>query len=188
MQGKKLFVISGSSGVGKGTVISEFLKRNPSFSLSISCTTRTMRPQEQEGVNYFYLIREDFENCIKNDEFLEWAEFAENLYGTKKRYVEKCLANDKDLILEIDTQGALQVKKQMGDRAVLIFICPPSYEELEARLRGRATEDETTIQKRLDFVKKELELAENFDYKIINDNIENAISQLENVIKGESNQ
>ena len=157
---KKLFVLSGSSGVGKGTVLKGFLDKNPNFMLSISCTTRKPRQGEVDGVNYFFISKDDFKNCIENDKFLEWAEFAGNFYGTKKKYINQCLQEGKDIILEIDTQGALQVKKQMPE-AVLIFICPPSYETLENRLRGRHTEDEETIQKRLEQVKVELERAEN---------------------------
>ena len=181
---KKLFVLSGSSGVGKGTVLKGFLEKNPNFMLSISCTTRAPRPGEVDGVNYFFISQEEFKNCIENNKFLEWAEFAGNFYGTKKKYINQCLAEGKDIILEIDTQGALQVKKQMPE-AVLIFICPPSYEALENRLRGRHTEDEATIQKRLQQVKIELERAEKFNYKIVNDNLDEAIKNLEEVIKGE---
>lgn len=181
---KKLFVLSGSSGVGKGTVLKGFLEKNPDFMLSISCTTRKPRPGEIDGVNYFFLSKEEFENCIKENKFLEWAEFAGNFYGTKKKYINQCLSEGKNVILEIDTQGALQVKKQMPE-AVLIFICPPSFEALENRLRGRHTEDEATIQKRLEEVKKELERAESFDYKIVNDRLEDAISRLEKIVKGE---
>ncbi len=181
---KKLFVLSGSSGVGKGTVLKGFLEKNPNFMLSISCTTRAPRPGEVDGVNYFFISQQEFKNCIENNKFLEWAEFAGNFYGTKKKYINQCLAEGKDIILEIDTQGALQVKKQMPE-AVLIFICPPSYEALENRLRGRHTEDEATIQKRLQQVKIELERAEKFDYKIVNDNLDEAIKNLEEVIKGE---
>ncbi len=183
---KKLFVISGSSGVGKGTVLKGFLEKNPNFMLSISCTTRAPRKGEVDGVNYFFLTKEEFQNCIDNDKFLEWAEFAGNRYGTKKKYIQQCLAEGKDIILEIDTQGALQVKKKMPE-AVLIFICPPSIEALENRLRGRHTEDEATIQKRLQEVKTELERAENFDYKVINDDLDKAIADLEKIISGEQN-
>lgn len=182
---KKLFVLSGSSGVGKGTVINGFLKRNPSFSLSISCTTRKMRPGEVDGVNYFYLTKEDFTKSIQNNEFLEWAEFAQNLYGTKRAFVEKCLSNGKDLILEIETIGALKVKKEMPE-AVLIFIAPPSLDELEHRLRNRHTEDEETIQKRLSAVREELERSKNYDYTIINDEVESAILKLEEIISKEA--
>ncbi len=181
---KKLFVISGSSGVGKGTVLKGFLTKNPNFMLSISCTTRAPRRGEVDGVNYFFLTKEEFQNCIDNNKFLEWAEFAGNRYGTKKKYINQCLEEGKDIILEIDTQGALQVKKQMPE-AVLIFIYPPSIETLENRLRGRHTEDESTIQRRLQEVKIELERAENFDYKVVNDDLDNAIAELENIIVGE---
>ena len=181
---KKLFVISGSSGVGKGTVLKGFLQKNSNFMLSISCTTRKPRKGEIDGINYFFLSKEEFQNCIDNDKFLEWAEFAGNRYGTKRKYIKQCLEEGKDIILEIDTQGALQVKKQMPE-AVLIFICPPSIEALENRLRGRHTEDEAAIQKRLQEVKIELERAEKFDYKVVNDDLDNAISELEKVIIGE---
>lgn len=184
---KKLFVLSGSSGVGKGTVISGFLKRNPQFSLSISCTTRKMRPGETDGVNYFYLSREEFEQSVANGEFLEWAEFAQNLYGTKRAFVEKCLNNGKNLILELETIGALKVKQQMPD-AVLIFIAPPSFEELEFRLRNRHTEDEAAIQKRLSAVREELERAKNYDYTIINDEVDSAIAKLEKIMLEEGGQ
>ena len=181
---KKLFVVSCSSGVGKGTVLKGFLAKNPDFMLSISCTTRAPRAGETDGVNYFFMTKEDFKDCIENDKFLEWAEFAGNFYGTKKKFINQCLAEGKDIILEIDTQGALQVKKQMPE-AVLIFICPPSLEDLEKRLRGRHTEEEEAIQKRLEAVKEELSRAENFDYKIVNDDLDNAITELERIISGE---
>lgn len=178
----KLFVISGSSGVGKGTVIKEFLSRNPEFKLSVSCTTRQPREGEVHGKNYFFLSREEFESCINNNEFLEWAEFSGNLYGTQRPYIDEKLAQGKSLILEIDTKGALNVKKIMPE-AVLIFILPPSFEELEARLRGRHTETEEAIQKRLASTKLELENSKNFDYQVVNDSIENAVHKLEEIMK-----
>ena len=178
---RKFFVISGSSGVGKGTVIKAFLEKHPDFRLSISCTTRKIREGEKDGVNYFFLSQEEFDTCIKNGEFLEWAEFSGNYYGTKKSFVEKCLERDENLILEIDTKGALNVKKIMKN-AVLIFIVPPSMEELEARLRGRHTETEDAIQKRLASIKLEIENSKHFDYTIVNDTIENAVSSLEKIL------
>lgn len=184
IQNKKLYVISGSSGVGKGTVIEGFLKKNLSFSLSISYTTRQKREGEQEGVNYFYVSKDDFKKSVDKGEFLEWAEFSGNCYGTNKEYVQKCLTTGKDLILEIDTQGALQIKEKMPS-AVLIFIEPPSYQDLEARLRNRNTENEEAIMKRLDFVKLEMKNAEKFDYRIVNDEIDQAISELEKIINTE---
>ena len=176
----KLFVISGSSGVGKGTVINEFLRRHPKFRLSISCTTRGMRDGEEYGINYFFLSKEEFKNCIENNEFLEWAEFSGNYYGTKKEFVERCLANGENLILEIDTKGALNVKKIMPE-ATLIFIAPPSIEELEARLRGRHTETEEAIQKRLASIKSEIENSKKYDYVVVNDTVENAVKRIEEI-------
>ncbi len=176
----KLFVISGSSGVGKGTVINEFLRKHPEFRLSISCTTRGKREGEEHGVNYFFLSKEEFKNCIDNNEFLEWAEFSGNYYGTKKEFVERCLANGENLILEIDTKGALNVKKLMPE-ANLIFIAPPSIEELEARLRGRHTETEEAIQKRLASIKLEIENSKYYDYVVVNDTVENAVRKIEEI-------
>ncbi len=181
---KKLYVISGSSGVGKGTVLKGFMAKHPDFALSVSCTTRAPRVGEIDGINYFFLTKEQFQECIDNDKFLEWAEFAGNRYGTKEKYIRQCLNNGMNVILEIETKGALQVKKKMPE-AILIFIAPPSLEELEQRLRGRHTEDEETIQKRLNEVKKELECAKQYDYTVINDKVENAISALEKIITGE---
>ena len=178
---KKLFVISGSSGVGKGTVIKQLLSRHSDIKLSISYTTRTPRNGEEEGVNYFYRSKEDFMKAVENDEFLEWAEFSGNCYGTKRKFVEKSLNNGEHVLLEIDTQGALQIKKKMPE-AVLLFIAPPSYEELEARLRGRKTETEEAIQKRLNFVEFEKQNSKYFDHIIINDTVENAVSQIEKFI------
>ena len=177
----KLFVISGSSGVGKGTVIKEFLNKHPEFKLSISCTTRGKREGEEHGVNYFFLTPDEFKECISNDEFLEWAEFSGNHYGTRKAFVEGCLKNGENLILEIDTKGALNVKKIMPE-AELIFIAPPSIEELEARLRGRHTESEEAIQKRLASIKLEIENSKHFDYKVVNDTVENAVRELEKIM------
>lgn len=178
----KLFVISGSSGVGKGTVIKEFLKRNPEYKLSVSCTTRSPREGEVHGKNYFFLTKEEFRSCIERGEFLEWAEFSGNMYGTQRPYIEEKLAQGKKLILEIDTQGALNVKKIMPE-AILIFILPPSFEELEARLRGRHTETEEAIQKRLASTKWELENSKHFDFEVVNDSIENAVCKLEEIMK-----
>jgi len=177
----KLYVISGSSGVGKGTLIKKFLEKHPEFKLSVSCTTRAPREGEVHGINYFYLTKEDFQKCINNNEFLEWAEFSGNMYGTQRAYVEEKLDLGKDLILEIDTQGALKVKSIMAE-ATLIFILPPSFEELEARLRGRHTESEEAIQKRLEFTKLEIENSKQFDYQVINDDIDNAVKKLEEIL------
>lgn len=182
---KKLFVISGCSGVGKGTVLKEFMARNSKdFMLSVSCTTRSPRPGEVDGVNYFFLTHDEFEKCIKEDKFLEHAQFAGNFYGTKKKFINQQFEQGMNIILEIETQGALQVKAKMPE-AVLIFIAPPSFEELEHRLRGRHTEDEATIQKRLELVKTELERSKQYDYVVINDDLERAVTEVESITKKE---
>lgn len=177
----RLFVISGSSGVGKGTVLKEFLAKHPDFKLSVSCTTRSPREGETDGINYFFLTRENFQKCIDNNEFLEWAEFSGNMYGTQRAYVDRKLSEGKNLILELDTVGALNVKKILPD-TTLVFILPPSFEELEARLRGRHTETEEAIQKRLSSIKKEMENSKKFDYRVVNDSVENAVSELEKIL------
>lgn len=178
---KKLFVISGSSGVGKGTVLKEFLAKRKEFKLSISCTTRQMRPGEKDGENYFFISKEEFKQGIEAGDFLEWAEFSDNYYGTGKSFIEKSLNKGENIILEIETQGALQVKKLMPN-AVLIFIAPPSFEELEQRLRGRQTEDEAVIQKRLNQASREREESKQYHHVIVNDKIEDTVRKLEEII------
>lgn len=178
---KNLYVISGSSGVGKGTVIKRLLSERSDIKLSVSYTTRTPRPQEQNGVNYFFVTRDEFKKYINNDEFIEWAEFSGNLYGTKKSFVTETLNDGFNVLLEIDTQGALQIKSKMPE-SVLIFINPPSYEELVARLKGRHTESDEAIEKRLKFVDFEKENSKKFDYIIINDEIDNAVNQIKEII------
>ena len=175
-----LVVLSGPSGVGKGTVRKAlFEMQNHNLVYSVSMTTRKPREGEVDGQDYYFVSKEEFIEGIKNDRFLEWAEFSGNLYGTNKDFVEKALKNN-NVILEIDTQGAMQVKAKMPD-AITIFIAPPSFEVLENRLRGRKTESEEAIQKRLNFVKIEMENSKNFDFVVINDNLETAIHDLERI-------
>lgn len=184
---KKLFVISGCSGVGKGTVLKEFMNRNSKdFMLSVSCTTRKPRVGEIDGVNYFFLTHEEFKKAVDADKFLEYAPFAGNFYGTKKKFIKQKFEEGLNIILEIETQGALQVKNKMPE-AVLIFIAPPGegVEELEKRLRGRNTEDEETIQRRLAEAKVELERAKQYDYIVVNDDLERAISEVEEITRKE---
>ena len=182
----KLFVISGSSGVGKGTLIKKFLEKNPDIKLSISYTTRAPRPGEEHGVNYFFTTKDEFEKAVENGEFLEWANFSGNYYGTSAHYVEKTLNNGNNVLLEIDTQGALQIMKKYPN-AEYIFILPPSLKDLENRLRGRGTETEDAIQKRLSAVKKELETSNLFTHKVVNDNIETALDELQKLFDGKKN-
>ncbi|MBE7712805.1 MAG: guanylate kinase [Cyanobacteria bacterium SIG26] len=193
---KKLFVISGCSGVGKGTVLKEFMARNSQdFILSVSCTTRAPREGEVDGVNYFFLTKEQFLKNIEEDKFLEHAQFAGNHYGTKKKYIRQKFEEGYNIILEIETQGALQVKEKMPE-AVLIFIAPPGVDtetgdisggviELDKRLRGRHTEDDETIKRRLAEAKVELERSKKYDYVVINDDLERAISEVESITQKE---
>ncbi len=195
---KKLFVISGCSGVGKGTVLKEFMSRNSKdFMLSVSCTTRKPRVGEVDGVNYFFLTHEEFKKAVDADKFLEYAQFAGNFYGTKKKFIKQKFDEGLNIILEIETQGALQVKEKMPE-AVLIFIAPPGVNitdeyidisgglvELEKRLLGRNTEDEETIQRRLAEAKVELERAKKYDYIVINDDLERAILEVEEITRKE---
>lgn len=179
-----LYIVAGCSGVGKGTLLKLFLERNPKVKFSVSATTRSPRQGEIDGVNYFFITKDEFQNAINNNEFLEWAEFSGNFYGTKKSFVEKTLSKGIDLILEIEVKGAKQVKEKMPN-ATSMFIMPPSLKDLETRLRGRHTEDEETIQRRLGEAAREIEAGKNFDYRIINDNIEEALEKMQKIFDGE---
>ena len=175
-----LYIVAGCSGVGKGTLLKLFLERNPQLKLSVSCTTRKPREGEIHGKNYFFISVDEFKKNIENNEFLEWAEFSGNYYGTQKQYIENKLNMGLDVILEIEVQGAKQVKEKMPE-AISIFIMPPSIEALEARLRGRHTESEEAIQRRLSNANREIEAGKNFDYKVINDNLEDALNNLQKI-------
>lgn len=163
-----LFVFSGPSGVGKGTLkaklFEEFADR---IAYSVSATTRGPREGEVDGKDYFFISRQEFERRVKNNEFLEHAEFTGNCYGTPRAYVEKLLDSGMNVVLEIDVQGALQVMKSMPE-CVSVFILPPSFEELEHRLRGRGTETEEKVRERLETAKRELPYAPQYDYQIVN--------------------
>lgn len=178
---KKLLVISGSSGVGKGTVLKEVLRNRNDIKYSISCTTSKPREGEINGQHYFFLSHDDFMKDVKDNKFLEWTEFSGNCYGTSKEFVKKTLNDGYHVILEIETDGALQVKKKVPE-CTMIFIAPPSIEELEKRLRGRNTETEDAIQKRLSMVQIELERSKNYDYIVINDVVENAAKKISEII------
>jgi len=176
-----IFVISGPSGVGKGTLLKMLLTKHPEISLSISATTRTPRQDEVQGENYFFVTKEKFEESIEKGEFLEWAKFADNYYGTYKKTVEKALSEGKNLALEIDVQGAMQIKEKMPE-AILIFVSPPSIEELASRLKGRNTETEEVIQKRLSIAESEFKKKKYFDFEIINDNLDITLEELTNIV------
>ena len=179
-----LFVISGPSGAGKGTVCSAFMDKHPECMLSVSATTRSPRPGEQDGVNYFFLTVDEFEEKIANDGFLEHAVFCGNHYGTPKDAVLKAIENGKDVILEIEVQGAMQVKSHYPE-AVFVFVAPPSMEVLEARLRGRGTETDEVIAGRLARAKEEFKMVDKYNYVLLNDTVENATNRLDAIIRAE---
>ncbi len=171
-----LYVVTGPSGVGKGTVLRE-VKKKADFTYSVSATTRPPREGEQDGREYYFLTKKQFERKIKAGLFLEYASYVGNYYGTPLEPVEKTLANGEDVLLEIEVQGALQVKEKKPD-AVLIFIAPPSLEELRSRLLGRGSESEEVIEKRLLQARQELGKASEFSYIVVNDVVETAADDI----------
>ncbi len=180
-----VIVLSGFSGAGKGTIMKHLLEAHPNdYNLSISATTRGMRAGEKDGREYFFKTREEFDEMISNNELLEYATFNGNSYGTPKAYVEQLIERRKDVILEIEIQGALQVKKMYPD-ALLLFTMPPSAKELENRLVGRGTETPDVISQRLAISCKESEYMDKYDYLIINDSLERAVDQVHNIIQAE---
>lgn len=181
-----LIVISGPSGSGKGTILNEYnMKHKDDKTIySISATTRLPREGEEDGVNYYFISKDDFENKISEDGFLEYANYCDNYYGTPKKAVMDALEQGINVMLEIETVGAMKVKKAYPE-AVLVFILPPSFEELRNRLTGRGTEAEAVIEKRLETAKKELDLAAQYDYVIINDSFETAAYELDTVIRSQ---
>lgn len=172
-----LVVLAGPSGVGKSSVIKEALRQAPKTWLSVSATTRAPRPGEVDGVNYFYVSDEQFDQMIENNQLLEWANYAGNRYGTPRNAVEEKLAAGTPVLLEIEVQGAKQIRKAMPE-ALLVFLEPPTWADLEARLAGRGTESQTQVQARLDAALKELESKGFFDEVIVNDEVNRAASQL----------
>ena len=178
-----LMVISGPSGSGKGTVVSR-LTENTDFVISISATTRQPRDYEENGVHYFFKTLDEFSDMINGDELLEWASFCGNYYGTPKAYVEEKLAEGKNVILEIEVQGAHQIKK-LYPEAALIFLVPPSKEELMNRLCGRGTEDDDTITRRLQRAEEEIKFLPDYDYVVINDCVDVAAEKIVDIAKSE---
>ena len=179
----KLFVLAGPSGVGKGTIVRELVARDPEgLSLSVSVTTRAPRPAEVDGVDYFFVDGDAFDRMIRAGELLEWAEIVGHRSGTPRGFVDDRLAAGRDVILEIDVVGASQIRERVPG-SVLIFIDPPSMEELERRLRGRGTETEERIRRRLETAEWEREQREWFDHVVVNDDVERASSQVAAIIE-----
>lgn len=178
-----LIVLSGPSGVGKGTIGNFLLNSHDDMCFSVSATTRAIRDGEAEGVNYFYKTREEFEEMIRNNEFLEYMQvFNQNYYGTPRAFVEQKLEEGMDVLLDIDVQGAMVVKKNYPD-AVLIFLAPPSNDELYRRLVGRGTETIEAVNKRFAQAKTEFTYVKNYDYVVVNDDLNKAIEDVEAVIR-----
>lgn len=180
-----LIVVSGFSGAGKGTLMKELLKKYPDdYALSISATSRKPREGELEGVEYFFKTREEFEKMIEGEELVEYAQYVGNYYGTPKAYVEEQLEAGKDVILEIEIQGALKIKEKFP-QTVLMFVTPPSAEELKNRLVGRGTEDMETIERRLSRAVEEAEGIEAYDYLVVNDILELCVEEMHQIISNE---
>lgn len=178
----KLYVVSAPSGCGKGTILSEVLKNNDNLFYSVSATTRCPRDGEEDGINYYFLSVEDFKKEIENGGMLEYAQFCDNYYGTPKQKVLDKLNKGIDVILEIETNGAMQIKKAMSE-AILIFILPPSVSELRRRLNKRGTEKQDIIDKRVNEAEAEIKKACKYDYIMINDELEKAIADFEAILK-----
>lgn len=176
-----IIVVSGFSGAGKGTVMKALTAKYKNYALSISATTRDPRPGEQNGREYFFVSNEEFETLIKENGLIEHAGYVDHYYGTPRKFVEDKLNSGIDVILEIEIQGALQIKKQYKD-AVLLFVMPPSAKELEERLRGRGTETDEVIRQRLSRAKEEAEGIENYDYIVINDKLEDCVERVNDII------
>lgn len=177
-----LFIVTGPSGAGKGTVLGRLLPTMEQLQYSVSATTRAPREGEEDGVNYCFLNRNDFLNMVDRGEFLEYAEYVGNFYGTPAGPVDECLEKGVDVILEIEVQGALTVKSKRPE-AKLVFIIPPTFADLELRLRSRGSESDEVIAKRLEKAKEEYSMANHYDYIVCNGEVEQAVEELRSIIK-----
>lgn len=179
-----LIVVSGFSGAGKGTIMKEIMRRYDNYALSISATTRKPRPGEEEGREYFFKTVEEFEKMIAKDELIEYARYVDNYYGTPQAYVEEQLEAGKDVILEIEIQGALKVKENFP-QTLLLFVTPPTAGELRERLKGRGTETEDVIDFRMNRAKEEALGMDRYDYLLINDMVDECVEEMHQIIRGE---
>ncbi len=179
-----LVVISGPSGTGKGTVCKKLLAERDTVRYSVSATTRKPREGEVEGQNYFFVSESEFLDMLEKDALIEWDKYCDNFYGTPRTFVDKCVEEGTDVILEITVEGALEIKQKYPD-CVLIFILPPSMEELRRRIKSRATEGCDVIEKRMEQVSNELKYVTKYDYLILNDSVENAVLNIEKVLDAE---
>ena len=184
MKKGNLIVISGPSGAGKGTICKALLEREDNLYISVSATTRSPRKGEVNGVNYYFLTQEEFKKKVDNNEFLEWAEVHGNYYGTPKFNVEEMINEGKNIILEIDVQGALNVKKNCED-GVFIFILPPSMEELKRRIIARGSETPESLIKRFKTAYEEVNYISKYNYAVVNDDLEEAVKKVQNILYAE---
>ncbi len=179
-----LIVISGPSGVGKGTICGALRQAAPELVYSVSATTRKPRQGEVDGINYFFKSREQFQHMIEHDQLLEWAEYVGNFYGTPREFVDRTLGEGKDIILEIEVQGALKVKEKFPE-GIFIFVMPPSLNELRERIVNRGTETEESIRSRLHVASQEIMLMKHYDYAVVNDEVELALKRIQSIIVAE---
>lgn len=179
-----LIILSGPSGCGKGTIVSRILKEREDTILSVSVTTRAPRPGEIDGFHYWFITAEEFDNMVQRNDLLEYAQYSGNCYGTPRTAVEEHIKAGRNVILEIDVQGALQVMQRCDDY-VSVFLTVPSMEELEKRLRGRGTEEESRVQARLTAAKEELEYVDRYQYRVLNDDLDEAVEQIHRIIETE---
>ena len=181
-----LVVVSGLSGAGKGTICKRLLEKYPDYVLSVSVTSRKPREGEEHGREYFFITKEEFEDRINQGKLLEFAQYVGNYYGTPKDWVEEQLNAGKDIVLEIELQGAFQVRKKIPE-AVLIFVLPPDMEELKRRLVNRGTETMEEIERRIQRALEEMEFVPEYDYVIINEDVEKSVDMLHNIVRSEKN-
>lgn len=179
-----LLVISGFAGTGKGTLVKSLLEKYDNYALSVSATTREPRPGEEDGVHYFFKTREEFDRMIEEGALVEYAQYVGNYYGTPRAYVEQQLEAGKDVILEIEIQGALKIKERFPD-TLLLFLVPPNADILESRLKGRKTETPDVITQRLNRAVEEAEFIDRYDYLIVNDDLETCVEETHGIIQGE---
>lgn len=186
MKSNKLIIFSGSSGVGKKTILTKLLSdESLNLKYSVSATTRKPRLGEIDGKDYFFINDDVFNEWINNDEFLEWAEFVGNKYGTPKKFIDKALQEGFSPLLEIEVKGALNVMKNYNKDYISIFVVPPSIDELKKRLKNRNTEDDDQIQKRLNEAIKEIQMKDRYQYIVVNDNLEKCVEEIKEILRNE---
>jgi len=182
MKNPKLFVVSAPSGGGKTTIVKAVMARHPDFEFSVSATTRPKRIAEEQGRDYYFLARSEFEQLIRDKALAEYEEIYGNYYGTLRSEIQRALANRRCMLFDVDVKGGLSIKKLYGTKSVLVFIEPPSLKILEERLRSRKTEDEKTFQTRMARVASELEIGKQFDFRVVNDSLPKAIDDVDKII------